>query len=744
MRELMLVESPAKIKSISKYLEGRDMKIMATYGHIRELAKGWLNFGPNKINFKWENIDKKIDYANKKIPVIEAIKKEASLASKIYLSTDPDREGEAISWHIYSILGEKEQKKCFRAVFNEITESAVKYSLENTRQLDQAQINSYLARILLDRWIGFKLSKYVRRKVGGLSAGRVQSIALKFLADKEEEIKAFQPKNWFILKVQLANELWISLSKLSAGAEAQFELSPHGHKGYVNFQTKEDLDKFLIQLDDHYLLSEIGESKIESSNAPEVFKTSTLFEIAINKLGAKSQEVQRTAQRLYEGIPLGEETVSLISYPRTDRTSLSEEFVQTSKKFIAANYDSKYWVDETNLKKRDIKKKKDLFTQGAHEGIRPTDIYMTPEQFSRWVSTSSLEFRLYNLIWSYTVASFFPPSKNEKKRYNFINQGNVFFATENKEIFDGYKYILRKNGLMELPEKAEFNFNLLKKNEKYLSKQYNIVEERNSPPAKYSEATLIKALENKGIGRPSTYPLISEIVRSRNYANFKNKKFEITELGYKVSKDLDKNFSSFISYDYTKSMEEELDNISKLKTDWKEFLESVFKTWEKDYNKAEHFEIVKDKLCPECQKQCVYKFSRRWGSKFIGCIDFPNCKFTENSTRENKQQNFEVLDKICPDCKGQLAKKKNKWGKFFVSCTNFPKCKYIEKNQQEIEPIENSSCPYCKGQLVYKASLKKEGVKFISCSNYPKCKYSSSLSGKRRNSRFSKNKENLI
>ncbi|WP_232500263.1 type I DNA topoisomerase [Mycoplasma suis] len=725
----MFVESPAKIKSISKYLSGRNLKVFATYGHIRELSKGWLNFGPDNFEIKWSNIERKISYENKKVSIIEAIKNEAKQASKIYLSTDPDREGEAIAWHIYSILGKEHQKKCSRAVFNEITESAVKYSLENTRQLDQAQINSYLARVLLDRWIGFNLSSYVRKKVGGQSAGRVQSIALKFLADRDEEIKSFQPKNWFILKVQLQVGLTITLFKLSEAAESQVVLSPHGKKGVVSFQKKEDLERIINDhLDDHYILEEIGEKKLETSSPPEVLKTSTLFELAINKLGLKAEDVRRVAQSLYEGINLGGETISLITYPRTDRSSVSEEFLKLVKKFILKEYGETYWVEEGTLKKKSIMGKKEIFIQGAHEGIRPTDVELTPQKLSKLLSTSSLEFQLYRLIWSYTVASFFPSSRNEKRRYVFENQGNFFYASESSEVFDGYKYILRENGLLESREKSEFDFKQLIKNNKYLSKEDIIMEERNSPPSKYSEATLIKALENKGIGRPSTYPLISEIVRTRNYANFKNKKFEITELGYKVSKDLDQNFSNFISYDYTRTMEEELDNISKLKTDWKKFLEGVFIAWNDSLKGAEKAEIVKDKSCPECGSQCVYKFSRKNHNKFIGCIDFPKCKFVENI--EQPQKEVELLDKLCSECKSPLAKKKNRWGNEFISCSNYPKCKYIERNKQEYETVENSFCPECNSQLVYKNS-KRKGNKFIACSGFPNCRYSSTLEGKR-------------
>ncbi|AHC40062.1 DNA topoisomerase I [Mycoplasma ovis str. Michigan] len=727
MADLMFIESPAKMKSISRYLSGKEIDLFATYGHIREVKKRWMGRGDQMFNPQWENSNRLVEFGNKKISIVEAIKRKASQASRIYLATDPDREGEAISWHIYSILNKEDQKKCFRAVFNEITEKAIKNSLNNTREIDQAIINSYLARVLLDRFVGYKLSDYTRKKVGGISAGRVQSIALKFLVDREDEIKSFKKESWFVLKVELQNGLNISAVQLNPEILPQIKLFKEQKKGIVWFESKEGVEKLIRTLDNDYQLIKIGEPKQEIISPPEALKTSTLYESAINKLGMRVAVVEQTAQKLYEGIPLGEESIALITYPRTDKTDLSEDFVTELKNYILNKYSEKYLNLEQDQKNQVVKK--DKLVQGAHEGIRPVDLTMTPEKLSKYIETNTPEYRLYKLIWAITIASFCSPAKNEKKSYTFQNNKNLFNTTETKEIFDGFRKILREYWLFQ--EKIEKSFSPVLENVKegqiFPKKQENIIEENTSPPMKYSEATLIKALENKGIGRPSTYPVVAKIIRTRNYATFENKKFEITELGYKVSKDLEKNFSNFISYDYTRLMEEELDNISQSKTDWKSFLNGVFLDLDKSFKKVERFETVEGRECPECSGTLVFKFSR-WGKKFIGCARFPSCKYAEFLKNEKKEP-LEKLDILCPECKSSLVKRKSKkTGEHFNACPNFPKCRYIEGKNEKSEPqiVSGRTCPKCSGKLAYKYSFKRKS-KFISCTNFPNCKYLESL-----------------
>ncbi|WP_238530695.1 type I DNA topoisomerase [Mycoplasma wenyonii] len=715
----MFIESPAKMKSISRYLAGTEIELFATYGHIREIKKNWIGRGEGMFNPQWDDSKRTVELDNKKVPIIEAIKRKASKASKIYLATDPDREGEAISWHIYSILNGEDKRKCSRAVFNEITEKAIKASLQNTREIDQAIINSYLARVLLDRLIGYKLSDYTRKKVGGASAGRVQSIALKFLVDREDEIKSFKKESWFVLKVELKNGLTLSTIQLNPEILSQVKLFKEQKRGIVWFQTKEDVEKLAKTLELNYRLVKIGEARKESINPPEALKTSSLYETAINKLGMRAAMVTQTAQKLYEGIPLGKESIALITYPRTDKTDLSEDFVSELKQYISAKYSEKYVSSDQDKKSRVVKK--DKLVQGAHEGIRPVDLTMTPEKLEKYISPTTPEYKLYKLIWAITLSSFCSPAKNERKSYTFENNKNLFSVTKTTEIFDGFKKILREYGFSQEQEGEKTNlFEKLEEGQDYPKKQENIVEESTSPPSKYSEASLIKALEGKGIGRPSTYPVVTNIIKTRNYATFAKSKFEITELGYRVSKDLDKNFSNFISYDYTRLMEEELDNISQSKTDWKSFLQQVSEAWTKSFEKADKFEWVEDRVCPECKEKLVYRHTK-WGKRFIGCTGFPACKYSEFP----KEEPPEKLDTLCPNCKTNLVKKvSRKTGKTFNACPNFPKCTYIEgrKEKGKSEFVEGKSCPKCSGKLVYKYSTKRNS-RFISCSNYPRCRH---------------------
>ncbi|RAO95286.1 type I DNA topoisomerase [Mycoplasma wenyonii] len=727
MADLMFIESPAKMKSISRYLSGKEIELFATYGHIREINKRWTGYGDKMFEPKWEDSKREVTFEDKKIPIIEAIKRKASKASRIYLATDPDREGEAISWHIYSILGEDNQKKCLRAVFNEITEKAIKNSLNNTRNIDQDIINSYLARVLLDRFVGYKLSDYTRKKIGGASAGRVQSIALKFLVDRDDEIKSFKKESWFVLRIELENGLMLSTVQLNPDLLPEIKLFKEQKKGIVWFQSKEGVEKLIQSLHKDYQLMKVGETKTENINPPEPLKTSTLYESAINKLGMRANVVEKTAQKLYEGIIIEKESIALITYPRTDKTDLSEDFVQELKQHITDTYSEKYLSSDQERNQKIVKK--DKLVQGAHEGIRPVDLTMSPEKLAKFISNTSPEYKLYKLIWAITLSSFCRPAQNEKKTYFFTNNKNWFTTTENREAFDGFKKIMRKYGLsqeQQTEKDLSAVFESLKTGNNYPKKQEHIVEESTSPPSKYSEATLIKALENKGIGRPSTYPTISKIIQSRNYATFINRKFEITELGYKVSKDLDRNFSNFISYDYTRTMEEELDNISQSKTDWKSFLQGVFVDWDKSFKKAEKFEIVQDRVCPDCEGELIFRYSR-WGKRFIGCRAYPVCKYSELA--ESKQPE-EKLDTLCPECNSNLVKKKSKKGNYFNACPNFPKCKYIEgrKTQEGVKnkEVPDRVCPKCSGKLVHKYSFKSKS-EFIACSNFPKCKYLESV-----------------
>lgn len=711
--ELMLIESPNKIATIKKYLKNTGIEVMATVGHFREIDEHSyhpLGFDLDTFETKWKSISRSES-------IITKINKAADKSSKIYLSTDPDREGEAISWHIYSILSDKNRKKCSRIVFNEITKKAIQEALLNPRHLDQNQINSYLARKFLDRGLGFKLSNFVNKSIGGISAGRVQSIALKFLRDKHDEIQRFVPEHWFNLKITLKNTLELTLKKVSPDIEV--ELHPTLKNGLVNFLKEEDAEKVKKSLLPEYTLLSIDDPKSEVQRAPRALKTSSMQKNAINKLGMSSNATERTAQKLYEGVMIDGEAVSLITYPRTDREDLSESFAQEAREFITNTYSKAYLGNSKSVKAP----KKEELVQGAHEGIRPTDIKLTPESLENKLAPN--EYKLYKLVWTYAVASLMKEATYENTTYRFENNKNQLTANFRQEVFEGFKVLFKK--YFALTEDFSFPEGL-KINNKYPVGAVEIKRVDKRPPAPHTEASLIDSLDEEGIGRPSTYSHIINIVLKRDYAVLEQGKINITEFGLSVAGLLEKNFPEIMEYHYTRDMEKELDNISENKTEWKIFLRKVFDAFFKEFEKASEsitYEKV-GRLCSECNSELVFKFAKKTGKKFISCSSYPKCKYIE-FIEEKKQ---ELLDELCPECSSPLAKRISRLKKAFIGCSAFPKCKYIKIDRAPDEVLDRE-CPQCKSALVKKQSKYK--TFFISCSGYPKCKYIEdlSLSGKK-------------
>ncbi|WP_245633493.1 type I DNA topoisomerase [Candidatus Mycoplasma haematobovis] len=703
----MLIESPNKIATIEKYIKNKGIKVMATVGHFREIdEKSFppLGFDLKSFETTWKSIARSEN-------IIDKINKAADNSSKIYLSTDPDREGEAISWHIYSILSEKNRKKCSRVVFNEITKRAIEEALLKPRNLDQNQINSYLARKFLDRGLGFKLSNFVNKSIGGISAGRVQSIALKFLRDKHEEIKRFVPEHWFNLKITLKNTLELTLRKVSPDIEV--ELHKELKNGLVNFLKEEDAGKVKASLLPEYTLLSIDDPKKEVQKAPRALKTSSMQKNAINKLGMSSNATERTAQKLYEGVNIDGESISLITYPRTDREDLSESFVKEANEFIINTYSKAYLGSSKSVKAP----KKEELVQGAHEGIRPTDIKLTPESLENKLEPN--EFKLYKLIWTYAVASLMKEATYENTTYRFENNKNQLTANFRKEIFEGFKVLFKK--YFALTEDFSFPEDL-KINNKYPVGNVEIKRVDKRPPAPHTEASLIDSLDEEGIGRPSTYSHIINIVLKREYAVLEKGKINITDFGLVVAALLEKHFPEIMKYDYTRNMEKELDNISENKTEWKLFLRKVFDSFFKEFAKASE-SITHEKVgrnCSQCNSDLVFKFAKKTGKKFISCSAFPKCKYVE-FIEEKK----ELLEELCPECSAPLTKKISKLKKVFVGCSAFPKCKYVKSDRVPDEVLDRQ-CPQCNSVLVKKQSKYK--TFFISCSGFPKCKYIEDLS----------------
>ena len=665
-KNLVIVESPSKTKPIEKYL-GSEYKVMSSKGHIRDLStKGKYGFGVDIDN------DFKPDYVTMKGKknVIDELKKEVKKVDKVFLATDPDREGEAISWHLYECLGLNDQNYD-RVVFNEITKNAVTEAFKHTRKIDQDLVNSQETRRILDRIIGFRLSKLIQSKTDGSSAGRVQSVALKLIVDREREIEAFK-----------AEEYWTI-----TGIFDEFEADLFGFKNQeLKVNNEEEANNILRKLNKDFNI-ESCEKKKKQKQSKMPFITSTLQQDASNKLGFNAKKTMQIAQKLYEGIELENETVGLISYMRTDSTRLSNDFIGSVYKFI----EGKYGKDYVGSVK--ISKKKDN-VQDAHEAIRPTSIERTPEVVKKYLSND--EYKLYRMIYYRALASLMAPAQTENTTLILDNNDYKFKATGQIITFDGYLKIYRDYEDTKDKELPSINSKTITSND--------IVKEQHftQPPSRYTEAKLIKEMEDLGIGRPSTYATTMDIIKKRGYANIVEKKFVPTEIGIEITDKLQEFFSHLINVEYTANMESDLDKISEGKVNYINTLRNFYNEFEPSVKKA--FDAMPKKeaqetgeTCPDCGSPLVLR-KGRYGT-FTACSNYPNCKYIKNEPKEV----IEICD--CPECDGKIIEKKSKKGKIFYGCNHFPKCKtaYWDKPTGEV-------CPNCQSMLV-------EHGKRIKCSS---------------------------
>ena len=665
-KNLVIVESPSKTKPIEKYL-GSEYKVMSSKGHIRDLStKGKYGFGVDIDN------DFKPDYVTMKGKknVIDELKKEVKKVDKVFLATDPDREGEAISWHLYECLGLNDQNYD-RVVFNEITKNAVTEAFKHTRKIDQDLVNSQETRRILDRIIGFRLSKLIQSKTDGSSAGRVQSVALKLIVDREREIEAFK-----------AEEYWTI-----TGIFDEFEADLFGFKNQeLKVNNEEEANNILRKLNKDFNI-ESCEKKKKQKQSKMPFITSTLQQDASNKLGFNAKKTMQIAQKLYEGIELENETVGLISYMRTDSTRLSNDFIGSVYKFI----EGKYGKDYVGSVK--ISKKKDN-VQDAHEAIRPTSIERTPEVVKKYLSND--EYKLYRMIYYRALASLMAPAQTENTTLILDNNDYKFKATGQIITFDGYLKIYRDYEDTKDKELPSINSKTITSND--------IVKEQHftQPPSRYTEAKLIKEMEDLGIGRPSTYATTMDIIKKRGYANIVEKKFVPTEIGIEITDKLQEFFSHLINVEYTANMESDLDKISEGKVNYINTLRNFYNEFEPSVKKA--FDAMPKKeaqetgeTCPDCGSPLVLR-KGRYGT-FTACSNYPTCKYIKNEPKEV----IEICD--CPECDGKIIEKKSKKGKIFYGCNHFPKCKtaYWDKPTGEV-------CPNCQSMLV-------EHGKRIKCSS---------------------------
>ena len=638
MKELVIVESPSKSKTIEKYL-GKDYKVTSSKGHIRDLATtGKYGLGVDiEDNFKPNY--KAIKGKGK---LITDLKKEVKDYDDVILATDPDREGEAISWHLKDALGLKNYK---RVVFNEITKDAIKEAFKSPRDIDMDLVHSQEARRILDRIIGFRLSNLMRSKTDGKSAGRVQSVALKLIVDREREIEAFKSEEYFTITA-IFNEF-------------DAELFKYKNKK-IEIKSEKEANDILDKLSNSFKIENI-ERKETKKRSRLPFTTSTMTQMASNRLGFTASKTMRIAQKLYEGIDLENETVGLISYMRTDSVRLSDVFVNETKEFIKNKYGNEYIGYVKKVKKSDN-------VQDAHEAIRPTSILRTPESVKDYLDKD--EFKLYNLIYVRTLASLMSDAILDKTNIIFDNNDYKFKTTGQIVKFDGYLKIY--NNYEEVSDKTLPDFSNYKSNV-VVSKKIEKEQHFTNPPSRYTEASLIKELEKLGIGRPSTYATIIDILKKRLYIEVNEKKFVPTKTGIQITDKLQEFFSDIINVEYTKDMESDLDKIADGKEVWYELLKRFYNDFDPLLKKAfenmekDEPEKVGEK-CPECGKDLVVRKSK-YGS-FIACSGFPDCKYI----KKEEVKVVEICD--CPKCGGKIVEKKTKRGKVFYGCNNYPKCKY--------------------------------------------------------------------
>ena len=669
MKNLVIVESPSKSKTIEKYL-GNDYKVVASMGHIRDLA----TTGKYGLGVDLEN-----DFAPSYIPmkgkkkVITDLKKLSKEADKVILATDPDREGEAISWHLKDSLGLKDNYQ--RVTFNEITKEVILNSFENPREIDMDLVKSQETRRILDRIIGFRLSKLMQSKTGGKSAGRVQSVALKLIVDREREIENFK-----------AEEYWSVTANFDA-----FDADLEKYKDKkIELKNETEAQEVLDNLDDKFIITNI-ESKEKNKTGVMPFKTSTLQQTASNKLSFASSKTMRIAQKLYEGIDIGSETVGLITYMRTDSERLSPSFIGEAFKYIEDTYGKNY-VGSVKVPKKNEN------MQDAHEGIRVTSAFRTPELMKQYLSAD--EFKLYSLIYARSIASLMSNAKVKATAITLLNNDYQFKATGSILIFDGYLKIYAPYEQSEdvvLPE--------LKENESLEAQQVDKEQHFTKPTPRYTESSLIKELEKLGIGRPSTYATIMETIKMRDYVTVEDKKFVPTKVGIDITDKLQEFFSDIVNVKYTANMETELDEIADNNLDNIKVLRDFFDKFEplvedafKNMEKKEAEQTGED--CPNCGSPLVIR-NGRYG-EFVACSNYPECKFI-------KKEEVEVLEICdCPNCQGKIVEKKSRKGKVFYGCNNYPKCKtaYWDK------PVSRK-CPEC-GEMLLE---KKDKVHCSSC-NY--------------------------
>ncbi|MBA2649507.1 MAG: type I DNA topoisomerase [Legionella sp.] len=710
-KHLVIVESPAKAKTIQKYL-GPDYEVLASYGHVRDLParKGSVNPDDN-FHMTYAPLEKNARH-------IEMIAKALKKSDSLLLATDPDREGEAISWHIVELMKEKKalkDKQIHRIFFNEITKSAVQDAINNPRTISMDLVNAQQARRALDYLVGFNLSPLLWKKIRrGLSAGRVQSPALRLIAEREIEIEAF-----------VSQEYWKILAECQH-AKATFEarLTHYQQEKLEQFSIKQDIEAYkirdkLIQDAQGLLVVRQVEKKQRKRKPSPPFITSSLQQEAARKLGFTARKTMMVAQQLYEGIDIGTGTVGLISYMRTDSVNLAAEAIEEIRNYIEERYGESNRPKEPRLYKTKSKN-----AQEAHEAIRPTSIKRSPDMVE--ASLSAEQFKLYSLIWKRTLACQMSDAIMDTVAVDFTcgDKGNIFRANGSTVTFPGFLTVYEEGRDDSKDEEVEGLLPVFVVGEKVTVLDITTTQHFTEPPPRYSEATLVKALEEYDIGRPSTYASIIHTLQQREYVIVDKKRFFPTDVGRIVNQFLTKHFTRYVDYQFTAQLEDTLDAVARgekewvpvLEDFWQPFIQQIQETDEQVQRKDVTTELL-DEACPKCGKTLSIRLGKR--GRFIGCTAYPECDYTQDLGQDGKTEPEIVEDRSCPICSSPLHIKSGRYGRF-IGCSSYPQCKHME-------PLEKPQdtgviCPKCnKGHILQRKSRK--GKIFYSCGEYPTCKY---------------------
>lgn len=709
-KSLIVVESPAKAKTINKYL-GKDYVVLASYGHVRDLvAKEGAIDTDHGFSMRYNPIEKN---QGRFSDISKALKN----ADTLYLATDPDREGEAIAWHLYEMLkdsGAAKNKEIKRVIFHEVTESAIKLALANPGDISMNLVNAQQARRALDYLVGFNISPLLWRKIRrGLSAGRVQSPALRLIAERELEIAQFVSQEYWTIEGDLTvneNPFGALLSVYKNEKIKQFSVT--------SAEQAAEIESYIKEKSQGTLTVTSLEKKTRSRNPSPPFITSTLQQEASRRLGFTAQHTMRVAQQLYEGIDIGDMTVGLITYMRTDSVTLAEEALDEIRRVIAEKYGSEYLPSSPRKFKTKSKN-----AQEAHEAIRPTLSEREPDAIGSKLTADQL--KLYRLIWNKTISCQMISAKIDTVAADLeVEAGTTLRATGSTiveagflRVYDDHKEAKGDDSAKMLPE--------MKKGERISLIDIKGKQHFTEPPPRFSEASLIKALEEYGIGRPSTYASIISTLQNREYVTIDQKRFYPTDVGMVVSKFLTNYLQQYVDYEFTAHLEDDLDAVARGDTEWVPLMEKFWRPFidkvheiDESVDRHQATEEPIDENCPECNSGLVVKLGRR--GKFIACTGYPECSYTRNLDGEDNKEGAEIVEgRVCPECSSDLIVRNGKFGKF-IGCSAYPDCRYLEPlNKPKNTGV---TCPECKiGQILERKS--RRGKTFFSCDRYPDCGY---------------------